>query len=30
MNRRVDAYIRRSDMWPEEIAGLRPILLGDR
>ena len=28
MNPRVDAYIRRSDMWPEEIAGLRPILLG--
>ncbi len=28
MNPRVDACIRRSEMWPEEIAGLRPILLG--
>ena len=28
MNPKVDACIRRSGMWPEEIAGLRPILLG--
>ncbi|MCY3736735.1 MAG: YdeI/OmpD-associated family protein [Gemmatimonadaceae bacterium] len=28
MNPEVDACIRRSEMWPEEIAGLRPILLG--
>ncbi len=28
MNPEVDACIRRSDMWPQEIAGLRPILLG--
>ena len=28
MNPKVDACIRRSDMWPEEMAGLRPILLG--
>ena len=27
MNPEVDAYIRRSDKWPEEMAGLRPILL---
>jgi len=28
MNAKVDAYIGRSQMWPEEIAALRPILLG--
>ena len=28
MNPEVDACIRRSDKWPEEMAGLRPILLG--
>lgn len=28
MNREVDAYIERSDAWPEEIARLRPILDG--
>ena len=28
MNPEVDAYIRRSEQWPEEMAGLRPILLG--
>ena len=28
MNPKVDAYIRRSDRWPEEMTGLRPILLG--
>ena len=28
MNPKVDAYIRRSKMWPEEMAGLRPTLLG--
>ena len=28
MNPEVDACIRRSDMWPEEMSALRPILLG--
>ena len=28
MNPKVDAYIRRSKMWPEEMADLRPTLLG--
>lgn len=28
MNNEVDAYIGRSKKWPEEIAALRPILLG--
>ena len=28
MNPKVDAYIRRSQKWPEEMAGLRPTLLG--
>ena len=28
MNPKVDAYIRRSDKWPEETSGLRSILLG--
>ena len=28
MNPEVDAYIRRSGQWPEEMACLRPILLG--
>ena len=28
MNPEVDAYIRRSRQWPEEMACLRPILLG--
>ena len=28
MNPKVDAYIRRSEKWPEEMAGLRPTLLG--
>ncbi len=28
MNPKVDAYIRRSEKWPEEMADLRPILLG--
>lgn len=28
MDREVDAYIGRSEMWPEEMAELRPILLG--
>ena len=28
MNPQVDAYIESSDMWPEEMAALRPILLG--
>ncbi len=28
MNPQVDAYIESSDMWPEELAALRPILLG--
>ena len=27
MNPDVDAYIAKSDLWPEEIAALRPILL---
>lgn len=27
MNPEIDAYISRSEQWPEEIAGLRPILL---
>lgn len=27
MNPKVDAYIRRSEKWPEEIANLRPVLL---
>jgi uncharacterized protein YdeI (YjbR/CyaY-like superfamily) len=27
MNAKVDAYIKRSDKWPEEMARLRPILL---
>ena len=27
MNPKVDAYIRRSKKWPEEMAGLRPTLL---
>jgi uncharacterized protein YdeI (YjbR/CyaY-like superfamily) len=28
MNPEVDAYIRRSEHWPEEMRALRPILLG--
>ena len=28
MNPKVDAYIRRSPKWPEEMAGLRPTLIG--
>ena len=28
MNPQVDAYIARSQMWPEEMTALRPILLG--
>lgn len=28
MNSRVDEYIARSTKWPDEMAGLRPILLG--
>ena len=28
MNPAVDAYIRRSEKWPEEMTDLRPILLG--
>ena len=28
MNPKVDSYIRRSDMWPEEMSALRPTLLG--
>ena len=28
MNAEVDAYIRQSEKWPEEMTGLRPILLG--
>lgn len=28
MNRDVDAYIRRSEKWPEEMTELRPTLLG--
>jgi uncharacterized protein YdeI (YjbR/CyaY-like superfamily) len=28
VNPKVDAYIRRSEKWPEEMADLRPILLG--
>ena len=28
MNPEVDAYIGRSEKWPEEMAALRPILLG--
>ena len=28
MNPEVEAYIRRSEKWPEEMTGLRPILLG--
>ena len=28
MNAKVDACIRRSDMWPEEMSALRPTLLG--
>ncbi len=28
LNPKVDAYIARSDKWPDEITGLRPILLG--
>lgn len=28
MNPEVDAYIRESDKWPEEMAALRPVLLG--
>jgi uncharacterized protein YdeI (YjbR/CyaY-like superfamily) len=28
MNPQVDAYIRRSEKWPEEMTALRPILLG--
>ena len=28
MNPRVDAYLRRSEKWPEEMTDLRPILLG--
>ena len=28
MNPKVDAYIERSTMWPEEMAALRPVLLG--
>ncbi len=28
MNSKVDAYIGRSEQWPDEMIGLRPILLG--
>jgi uncharacterized protein YdeI (YjbR/CyaY-like superfamily) len=28
MNPKVDAYIRRSEKWPEEMTELRPVLLG--
>ncbi len=28
MNPEVDGYIKRSEKWPEEMTGLRPILLG--
>jgi uncharacterized protein YdeI (YjbR/CyaY-like superfamily) len=28
MNPKVDAYIKRSNTWPEELAAVRPILLG--
>ena len=28
MNPRVDAYIRASERWPDEITALRPVLLG--
>ena len=28
VNPRVDAYLRRSEKWPEEMTDLRPILLG--
>ena len=28
VNPKVDAYIRRSEKWPEEMTDLRPILLG--
>ena len=28
MNPKVDAYVRRSEKWPEEMTELRPILLG--
>ena len=28
MNLEVDEYIERSEMWPDEMAALRPILLG--
>ena len=28
MNPKVDAYIERSTIWPEEMAALRPVLLG--
>lgn len=28
MNAEVDAYIKQSEQWPEEMAALRPILLG--
>ena len=28
MNPEVDAYIERSDQWPDEMTALRPILLG--
>ncbi len=27
MNPEVDAYIERSERWPEEVAGLRPVLM---
>ena len=27
MNAKVDAYIKRSEKWPEELAAIRPILL---
>jgi uncharacterized protein YdeI (YjbR/CyaY-like superfamily) len=30
VNPEVDAYIERSERWPDEIAALRPILLGGR
>ena len=30
MNPDVDAYIKRSEKWPEEITDLRPILLNSR
>jgi uncharacterized protein YdeI (YjbR/CyaY-like superfamily) len=28
VNPKVDAYVRRSEKWPEAMTGLRPILLG--